>query len=93
MWDNTKSTLPSYNYDNQCYYPYHSAQWTSPVVAGRPPPCDDFTLLSLPGNRVVLYGGSNPDTYWSDIMYIGTITKHQLVSIIIVVSMKLIITY
>ena len=55
-------------------------------MAGRPPPCYGFTLLSLSGNRAILYGGTNPATLFSDCMYIGTITGYQVVSVIIVVN-------
>ena len=92
MWDNTKSTLPSYIYDNECYYLYISGQWISPDVTGsRPPPCEDFTLLSISGNRVVLYGGSNPDTLFGDRIYISKITGYQLVSVLLIVNILLVI--
>ena len=62
-------------------------KWITPNVTGRrPPPCYDFNLLSLSGSRVLLYGGVNPDTHWSDVIYIATITGYELVSIIIVVN-------
>ena len=57
-------------------------KWITPQVWGRrPPPSSLFTFLSLPENRGILYGGINPDTYWSDAIYIATITGYQLVSL------------
>ena len=62
-------------------------KWITPNVTGRrPPPCSLFTLLSLSGSRVLLYGGRTPDALYSDVIYIATITGYELVSIIIIVN-------
>ena len=71
-------------------------KWITPHVTGRQlPPCYDFTLLSLSGSRILLHGGINPLTSYSDIVYIATITGYELVSVIIIsiiiLLMKLII--
>ena len=56
-------------------------KWITPNVTGRrPPPCYDFTLLSLSRNRVIMHGGINPGTGYSDVIYISTITGYELVS-------------
>ena len=40
------------------YHVFPSGEWTVPVVTDtRPPPCADYTLNSLPGNRGVMFGG------------------------------------
>ena len=57
-------------------------KWITPHVTGRrPAPCSFFTLSSLSGNRMVMYGGSNPDTLSSDVIYLCTIIGYELVSI------------
>ena len=65
-------------------------KWITPRVTGkRPLPCYAFTLLSLSRNRVIMHGGINPGTDYSDVIYISTITGYELVSIIIVVNIIL----
>ena len=66
-------------------------KWITPNVTGRrPPPCSGFTLLLLSKNKVIMHGGSNPDTLSSDVIYLSTITGYELVSIIIVVNILLV---
>ena len=39
-----------------------SGRWKVPVITGnRPPPCSDFSIDTLPGNRSVMFGGCTID--------------------------------
>ena len=41
---------------------FSSGQWKVPIITGnRPPPCADFTINTLPGNKGVMFGGFTID--------------------------------
>ena len=56
--------------------------WNSPVVTGQaPPPCDDFSLTTVGGKRVAMFGGSTPSSIYSDDLYIVDLERHSVVSV------------
>ena len=67
-----------YNFITVCI----SGQWIIPEISGeRPPPCNSFTLTSLPNNRALLFGGltlNGPD----NTVYIAQCTNTAVVSTI-----------
>ena len=68
-----------------CYYIilqlfYIPAHWIVPDIIGNPPPpCNHFTLTSLPNNRALLFGGYTPDIS-DELLYIVQCTKTAVVS-------------
>ena len=67
-----------YNFITVCIL----GQWTIPDINGeRPPPCNSFTLTSLPNNRALLFGGITLDGLHNTV-YIAQCTKTALVSTI-----------
>ena len=77
-----------YHVINKLYIKYNfitvciSGQWIIPEISGeRPPPCDSFTLTSLPNNRALLFGGDTPDGPVNTV-YIAQCTKTAVVSTI-----------
>ena len=57
-----------------------SGKWVSPTVNGeRPPPCNNFSLVSLTSDTFVLFGGFALDD-WSNTVYLGHCTDSTIVS-------------
>ena len=64
-----------------CYCPPDDG-WSSPVVTGQaPPPCYEFTLTTLEGNRAAMFGGRTPSSVYSDDLYIVDLERHSVVSV------------
>ena len=62
-----------------------AGEWSSPRVTGQPPPpCDDFTLTSVGERRAALFGGDFASGAYSDDLLIVELTKHTVVSCVIV---------
>ena len=76
-----------YNFITVCI----SGQWIVPEITGEyPPPCNGFTLTSLPNNRALLFGGKTPDRY-NNTVYIAQCTKTAVVSTICI-KLKYLVT-
>ena len=61
---------------------YFSGQWIVPEIIGEcPPPCNKFTLTSLPNNRAMLFGFITPNVS-DNTMYMAQCTNTSVVSII-----------
>ena len=66
-------------------------KWITPDVNGEyPPPCNGFTLTSLPNNRALLFGGLTPNGY-ENTVYIAQCTKTAVVSTICI-KLKYLVT-
>ena len=67
-----------YNFKTVCI----SDQWIIPEITGEcPPPCNYFTLTSLPYNIALLFGGHTPNGHVNTV-YIAQCTKTAVVSTI-----------
>ena len=56
--------------------------WNSPVVTGQvPPPCDDFTLITVGEKRAAMFGGFSSISYYSNDLYIVDLKRHSVVSV------------
>ena len=57
--------------------------WSSPVVTGQaPPPCGEFTLITVGEKRAAMFGGSiHSSNYYSDNLYIIDLKRHSVVSV------------
>ena len=62
-----------------------------PDISGEaPPPCNDFTLTSLPNNRALLFGGYTPNGTINSV-YIAQCTQTTVVSTICI-KLKYLVT-
>ena len=62
-----------------------------PDISGEaPPPCNRFTLTSLPNNRALLFGGETPNGL-DNTVYIAQCTKTAVVSTICI-KLKYLVT-
>ena len=86
-----------YNVINTLYIKYSfmtigiSGQWIVPDISGEcPPPCDSFTLTSLPNNKALLFGGRTPNGSINTV-YIAQCTKTAVVSTVCI-KLKYLVT-
>ena len=56
-------------------------EWSSVTITGQaPPPCFNFTLTPVEGNKAAMFGGLNGSGTESDDLYIAELTRHSVVS-------------
>ncbi len=60
---------------------YISGKWVVPEVTGEaPPPCSNFSMVSLGDNRGAMYGGFQPEAQRISDVYVVELIKDTIVS-------------